>query len=126
MILLLGTTLLMACHKDKAAPSHEDLRQAAEEYYGYLVAGDVEQFARAIHDYDSLSVEYRLQLRDMFAQYLANEQKQRGGLLSAKAVKDTQLGENEAEVFLNVTFGDSTCEQVSMPMVRTKQGWKMK
>ncbi|MBP5380224.1 MAG: hypothetical protein J6Y39_00630 [Bacteroidaceae bacterium] len=113
-----------------AACSNKDSRKAAclaaEQYYGYLIDGDVERYVKAIHDYDELPEEYRSQLRDMFAQYLDNEQKMRGGLIQARALHDTIVDNMYAHILMEVTFGDSTQEQVFLPLVLTDNGWKLK
>ena len=101
-------------------------QQAAEQYYSYLIKGDTRAYVRHLHDYDDMSEEYRSQLRDMLLQYLDNERQTHGGLLSAKAVRDTLVDSIHAHVFLDIQFADSTCEQVSLPLVRTENGWLMK
>ena len=117
---LLLPLLVVACDKPDTP------QQAAEQYYGYLIKGDAEAYVRHIHDYDDMSDEYRSQLRDMLLQYIDHERREHGGLLSAKAVRDTLVDSLHAHVFLDILFGDSTCEQVSLPLVRTEKGWMMK
>ncbi len=118
---LLLSLCLLSCNKRSDAPS-----LAAERYYGYLIEGDVDNYMRGMADYDSLPEDYRSQLRDMFLQYLDHEQKLHGGITSAQAVRDTLIDSLRAHVFLNIQFGDSTLEQVSMPLVLTPEGWRMK
>ena len=67
---------------------------------------------------------YRSQMVDLVAQYAAREKELRGGLVSARAVGDTVSGD-VASVFLEVTFGDSTREEVALPMVKCGEVWKM-
>ena len=116
--------LLAAC--GKKLNDHEKARLAAEEYYGYLIAGDADSYARSIHNYDSLPAEYQTQLCDMFAQYIDDERSLRGGLVTATAIRDTIINEKYAYVFLEVAFGDSTIEQVSLPLVCTGKRWMLK
>lgn len=101
-------------------------RQAAEQFYGYLCKGDVDAYMQSMADYDSLPAPYRSELRDMFMQYLQREQQLRQGILSAQAVRDTLVSDRLCHVFLLVTYGDSTQEQVSLPLVLTDRGWRMK
>lgn len=115
--------LCMACHRETGGT--DTPREAAETYYGYLVEGDVEHYMQGLRNYDSLPEGYRGQLRDMFHQHLAHEQESRNGLAAAHAVRDTLLDSLCAQVFVEVQFGDSTREEVLLPLVRTAQGWKM-
>lgn len=122
-LLFLFMFLFVSC---KQKDDHTAVRKAAEQYYGYLVDGDVDRYMRGMADYDSLPESYRRELRDMFLQYLDREKQLRRGILSAVAVRDTLVDSLHAHVFLNIQFGDSTLEQVSLPLVRTAKGWRMK
>ena len=117
----LASLLLTACRHKENTPS-----EAAERYYSYLAKGDVDHYMRGMADYDQLPEEYRSQLRDMFLQYLDREEQSRQGILSATALRDTVIDGRLAHVFLEVLFGDSTREQVSLPLVLTDEGWRMK
>ena len=116
--------LILSCSRGN--DDHEAVRQAAEQYYGYLIDGDVDRYMRGLADYDSLPESYRNELRDMFLQYLDREQTMRRGIQSAEAVRDTLVDSLHAHVFLDIQFGDSTREQVSLPLVRTAKGWRMR
>ena len=122
---LVFVLLFVACKKQEA-DNFDDVRQAAEHYYGYLINGDAERYVEAIHNYPAMDEEYRAQLRDMIRQYIDDEQRTRGGIIAAHAVREIVVDSLQTHVFLDVLFGDSTCEQVSLPMVRTDEGWKMK
>ena len=54
------------------------------------------------------------------------ERQLRQGIRSAEAVRDTLVDSLHAHVFLNIQFGDSTLEMVSLPLVRTAKGWRMR
>ena len=45
---------------------------------------------------------------------------------AAQALRDTLISDDQAHVFLLVTYGDSTQEQVSLPLVLTDKGWRMR
>lgn len=112
--------LTAACKRELSA------REAAEKYYGCLIRGDVEGYMQGMADYDSLTTEYREQLRDMFLQYLDYEERMRSGFISVEATRDTLIDERSSYVFVMVTYGDSTQEQLSLPLVLTDKGWRMK
>ena len=120
-LVTLALVLMVSCKKEPDTP-----QAAAERYYGYLAEGNVDDYLRGLADYDDLPEEYRSQLRDLFLQYLDHEQHEREGIRSARALRDTLVTPSEAHVFLEVLFGDSTYEQVSLPLVLTDEGWRMK
>ena len=123
VLLFLFLLLIFSC---KQKDDHTAVREAAEHYYACLIKGDVDRYMRGLADYDSLPEAYRDQLHDMFLQYLDREQQLRRGILSAEAVRDTLLDSLHAHVFLDIQFGDSTREEVSLPLVRTDKGWRMR
>jgi len=116
-----------ACFNDRDVDTrHRDVQAKAAECYGYLVEGNIEAYLGSIHDYDSLPEEYQTQLHDLFAQYLDKERRTHGGLCAARVIGDTLLDSVSAQAFLEVTFGDSTVEQVSLPLVRVNDKWLLK
>ena len=116
----LGLSLCMSCRKD----GKSKISRAAETYYGYLIEGKYADYVGAIAYSDSMTEEYRSQMVDLVAQYAARERESRGGLVAAKALDDTVSGD-VGSVFIEVLFGDSTREEVSLPMVRCGEVWKM-
>ena len=116
----LGLSLWVSCGKDGQSAAS----RAAETYYGYLVEGKYEDYVRGIAYSDSMTDDYRSQMVDLVSQYAAREKALRGGLVSAKALGDTVSGD-VASVFLEVVFGDSTREEIALPMVLCGEEWKM-
>ena len=116
-----GASLWVACtRKDDG----EQARRAAMSYYECLIDGRYEEYVNGIAYSDSMTEEYRSQMVDLVAQYAAREREARGGLVAAKALDDTVSGD-VGSVFVEVLFGDSTREEVSLPMVRCGEVWKM-
>ena len=113
--------VIVSCHRRDASAS-----KAAERYYGYLAKGDVDAYMRGMADYDRIPEAYREQLHKMFQQFVDFEIERRNGILSVQAVRDTVITDEQTHVFLLITYGDSTQEQVSMPLVLTEKGWRMK
>lgn len=122
MALALGVFLLESC-KDRI-DEHAVVRASAQQYYDSLVAGNYEGFVSGMAGTDSLPRSYRQQVIDMIAQH-ADEMRAKGGIVKAVATRDSLL-DSLAYVFLDVTFGDSTVEQVGVKMVREGNQWKMK
>lgn len=119
--------VLSACNGRKYDNEEQAVCAAAEEYYDYLINGKVDRYMAALHDVDSLPQEYRDQLRDMFLQYIGNEQQEHDGLKSAKATRcEFSADSLAANAFLDITFGDNTSEQIALPLVRVGKEWKLK
>ena len=123
LAVLMGCVLLCAACRHEES-SHEVVRAAAQQYYELLMAGDYEGFVSGMAGTDSLPASYRAQVVDMVAQHAADMQS-KGGMVRAVATRDSLL-DSMAYVFLDVTFGDSTVEQVGLKMVCEGDRWKMR
>lgn len=119
--LLFVAVLLGACRGESA---DEKVKNAAVACYTCLINGEYDKYIDGIAYRDSMTEEYRSQMVDLAAQYVAREKELRGGLVSVRALSDTIMDE-VALVFLEVQFGDSTREEVTMPMVLCGEEWKM-
>ena len=117
LVILLMT---IACSGD----DHSRARRAAEKSYEYLQKGKYEQFVGEIAYADSMSDDYRAQMVDLVHEYSAMLQRQHGDMTEVTAVGDTIIGE-QAHVYLQITFADSTSEEVGVPMVKVGKKWKM-
>ncbi len=102
----------------------ERVRLAAEKDYEYLKEGRYEDFVSEIAYADSMSEDYRAQMVDLVQEYAETLNRQHGGFSAIAATNDTIIGD-QAHVFLQVTFADSTSEEVGLPMVRVDKEWKM-
>lgn len=120
--LAVGMLLCASCHHE--VDEHAVVRAAAQQYYDSLVAGNYDGFVSGMAGADSLPASYRQQVVDMVAQHHADMQA-KGGLVRAVATRDS-LMDSVAYVFLDVTFGDSTVEQVGVKMVREGGCWRMR
>lgn len=118
LILLCG--LAFACGKEKSS----EVSRAAEHYYHCLIDGKYEDYVQGIAYSDSMTDAYRSQMIDLVSQYAARERELRGGLTSVKVLRDTVSGD-VGNVFLEVMFGDSTREEISVPMIKCGTEWKM-
>lgn len=110
----------MACSKKESHPAGE----AALMYYGYLINGQYAEYINSIAYSDSMTDEYKSQMVDLTAQYMAREKEQRGGLVNVRLVGDT-IADNVASAFIEVVYGDSTREEISVPMVLCNGIWKL-
>ena len=116
--------LLIAC----STPSREELASlAAKGYYQHLIDGDYEHFLEGREFSDSLPDDYRSQLIDSYAQFLAQQQAARGGIREVNISRAfTDSTQNYTSVLLTLSYGDSTTEEVVVPMVERDGRWMMK
>ena len=110
---------LLSCSHDNSAMT------AAEKYYQCLIDTDYNAWIDGTLHSETFTPEIRQERIDMLRQYLQDEELARNGIKSAKALRDTVVEEN-AYVFLDLAYGDSTHEEVLLPMVKVGEVWKMK
>ena len=122
--LMIVALCLTSCSK----PSAEELASlAAEGYYRHLVAGEYEEFLEGKAGSDSLPADYREQLLAGYKQFMAQQQTSHRGIRSLQTTNarpDTTL--QLMQVFLLLEYGDSTQEEIVVPMVEHDGRWRMK
>ena len=104
LFFLLSVMLLFSC-KEKAPDPGYYAGIAAKGYYDMLLEGRYDEFVEGQNMPHRIPEGYRQQL-----------------VLDAKA--DT--AHHIADVYLSVTYGDSTKEQIVVPMVEVEKKWKMR
>ncbi len=121
----LAAMMLIACSEEVRK---EDLAaKAAKEYYDHLLAGRYDDYLRGVAGTDSIPPVYREQLLANVKQFMALQRQEHNGIrevriMNAKA--DSALGHTNA--FLMLCFGDSTNEEIVVPMVERNGLWKMR
>lgn len=101
--------------------------QAAKEYYTQLLAGKYEHYVDGFYRPDSIPASYRRQLIDNAKMFVGQQKAERRGILDVRvvnAVADTV--KRSANVFLIFAYGDSTNEEVVVPMVQHRGVWYMR
>ena len=101
--------------------------QAAKEYYTQLLAGKYEHYVDGFYRPDSIPESYRRQLIDNAKMFVGQQKDERRGILDVRvvnAVADTT--KRSANVFLIFAYGDSTSEEVVVPMVQHRGVWYMR
>ena len=108
--------------------SREELASlAAKGYYQHLIEGDYEHFLEGRLMADSLPDDYRSQLIDGYQQFIAQQQKARGGINEVRISRAfTDSTQQYTSVLLMLCYGDSTTEEVVVPMVERDGRWMMK
>ena len=121
--LALLVVLVAAC----GSPTREELAGlAAQGYYQHLVSGQYEQFLEGRLGADSLPADYRSQLIEGYKQYMAQQQDRQGicEVRVSRAYTDSLA--HYTNVLLMLCYGDSTTEEVVVPMVEHNGRWRMK
>ncbi len=124
LVLLVFLALWVAC----SSPTREELASlAAKGYYQHLIEGDFDHFLEGRVMADSLPDDYRSQLIDGYSQFLAQQVKARGGINEVRISRAfTDSTQQYTSVLLMLCYGDSTSEEVVVPMVERNGRWMMK
>ena len=123
---LLGLMGLMGC---SGSSSEQQAAEAAQGYYQRLLDGYPDGFLAGKAAYDQLPADYRDQLVKANEQYMKDIQQKHNGLRSV--VVSPNVGRKDSTLhvvyaFLLLSYGDSTEEEVTVPMVQVDGEWKMK
>ena len=124
LVLLVFLAQWAAC----SSPTREELASlAAKGYYQHLIEGDFDHFLEGRVMADSLPDDYRSQLIDGYSQFLAQQVKARGGINEIRISRAyTDSTQQYTSVLLMLCYGDSTSEEVIVPMVEHNGRWMMK
>lgn len=125
MILVMGLGL-SSCKKKSPDPGYF-AGIAAKGYYDLLLEGKYEDFVAGYNQPYRIPKGYHEQLVVNAKMLMEQQNEERRGMkrvevLAAKA--DTS--KHVADVFLSVAYGDSTKEQIVVPMVEVRGEWKMR
>lgn len=125
LVYLLLIVIVVAC---STGVSREDQAAlAAKGYYTHLVKGEYEQFMEGRFMADSLPADYRSQLIEGYKQFVAQQVEARKGIHEvsvSRAYTDSLAG--YTNVLLLLCYGDSTTEEIVVPMVERDGRWMMK
>ena len=123
LICLVVLAIVAACSN----PTKEELASlAAKGYYQHLIDGDYDHFLEGREFADSLPADYRSQLIDGYSQFMAQQQA-RGGIREVRISRAfTDSTQQYTSVLLMLCYGDSTTEEVVVPMVERDGRWMMK
>ena len=124
LVYLILIVIVVAC----SDVSREDQAAlAAKGYYTHLVKGEYEQFVEGRLMADSLPADYRSQLIEGYKQFVAQQVEARKGIHEvsvSRAYTDSLAG--YTNVLLLLCYGDSTTEEIAVPMVECDGRWMMK
>ena len=101
--------------------------RAAKEYYGYLLQGDIASFVDGHYRPDSIPDTYREQLITNTKMYVNQQNEEHRGIKDIRIVDTkTDMQKHAANVFLVLSFGDSTSEEIVVPMVESGGVWYLR
>lgn len=126
--LLLGIILMVAsCGKSEKTDDGMIAAHAAKLYYENLIRGKGEQFLDGTDMPDTIPDDYRRQLLKNFEQFCVRQKEEHKGIDSV-SINHAEFFEKDstASVFLLLHFGDSTTEQIVVPMLKKKGLWIMR
>ena len=125
LVYLILIVIVVAC--STGVSREEQAALAAKGYYTHLVQGEYEQFVEGRFMADSLPADYRSQLIEGYKQFVAQQMEARKGIQEvsvSRAYTDSLAG--YTSVLLMLCYGDSTTEEVVVPMVERDGRWMMK
>lgn len=126
LFFLLSVMSLFSC-KEKTPDPGFYAGIAAKGYYDMLLEGRYDEFVEGQNMPHRIPEGYRQQLvlnAKMFVEQQKNEHRGMNAFQILDAKADT--AHHLADVYLSVTYGDSTKEQIVVPMVEVEKKWKMR
>ncbi len=110
-------------------PTAEEMASlAAKGYYEHLIHGEYEQFLQGKVGLNKHSEEeYWNQLRDNCHQFVHQQEQAHHGIHEVRVVNaKTDTLQKYTNVFMMLCFGDSTNEEIVVPMVERDGRWYMR
>ena len=123
---LIGLMALIGCHEVNL---EQQAAEAAQGYYQLLLDGYPDGFLAGKAAYDEMPSDYRDQLVKANEQYVKDMQQKHNGLRSVAISPNVGRSDSTLNVvytFLLLSYGDSTQEEVTVPMVQVDGDWKMR
>lgn len=122
----LGVFAVLVSSCGNASPE-EMASLAAKGYYDHLLRGEYDNFLEGKDGMDSIPDDYREELLTAYKQFMALQEKEHHGIREVRiANAKTDTIQKYTNVFLVLCFGDSTNEEVVVPMTERDGRWRMK
>ena len=123
---LIGLMGLVGCQE---VSLEQQAAEAARSYYQRLLDGYPDGFLAGKAAYDEMPADYRDQLVKANEQYMKDVEQKHNGLRSVVVSPNVGRIDSTLHVvyaFLLLSYGDSTKEEVTVPMVQVDGDWKMR
>ena len=128
LLVLLLSYLLTACSPggkgDGLQPPTADEVMA---YYELYRSGNYADYVKAMQSCDDKPADFCKQMADALKQHAARIKAEKGGAVSAEFLRTEMHAEHSAaDAYLSVTYGDSTKEEIILPLVFWQDKWRLK
>ena len=125
MIFMMGL-FFSSCREEKSDPGYL-AGIAAKGYYDLLLEGKYKEFVDGYNQSYRLPNGYQDQLLMNAKMFVEQQQDEHKGMVKVNVLNaKADTTHHVADVFLQVVYGDSTKEQIVVPMVEVKDAWKMR
>ncbi len=124
LYLILASCLLFIAACSEGPTPDELAGQAAKAYYELLIQGKYDQFVDGRYQPDSIPASYRDQLIANAKMFVGQQQDEHRGLKEVRLLRaQADTANHVASAYLIFVYGDSTSEEVVVPMVEVKGVW---
>ncbi len=126
-ILFLGFLAVLGACKKEAPDAGQLAAVAAKGYYDLLLEGKYQDFVAGIRQQGKIPQGYHDQLVVNAQMFMEQQKKEHRGISRVDVLNaSADTAHHVANVFLSFVYGDSTKEQVVVPMVESHGEWKMR
>lgn len=125
--LFLAVLLLSSCSRRKETDHGAIAAEAAKHYYENLISGKYKQFLEGMNLPDKLPRSYESQMLENFKVFAKRQDKEHKGIKKV-SVHSAQFRakDSTANAYLLLHYGDSTTEQIVVPMLKKHGLWYMR
>ena len=122
---LAALVLLLSCggKDEKKAKSYDSPSDVAVAAYEHLMRGEYEQYLDCVAAYDSIPAGYRAQLVVVAVGY--DGEVKEGEKQNDKENEMPGASKAFKVVHIDITFGDSTREEIAVPVIRQNGKWRL-
>ncbi len=121
--------LLAACSEPQETEEHRlrrEARETAEVYYDHLINGRASAVVDMMQSREAMYPEDLPEYEKLFAKHADHLRKARGGLSAVRCVADSLPDSLTSQVFVELSFCDSTTEKVMLSLVRRNGRWLLR
>jgi len=127
-ILLLAFSVACSSEKQPFPPQPQlPTNEEVAAFYALYTQGDYAAFVAAMASCDDKPQDYRQQMEMLFKQHAAQTVREKGGIKAVSVGRMEPHGDNTmVNAFLDVTYQDSTTEEVMLPLVFVDNKWRLR
>ena len=128
LFVLLLSFLLAACSPGgKGEGLQPPTADEVMAYYELNRSGNYADYVKAMQSCDDKPADFCKQMADALKQHAARIKAEKGGAVGAEFLRTELHAEHSAaDAYLSVTYGDSTKEEIFLPLVFWQDKWRLK